>query len=255
MKTTTLLIPALLLFGGAAWLPVAQAHSFRLMQDVQDDTAALESEYATAVEQWQDAIENATKEERKVLRKTKPAVAFWPRFEKLAKAGHGRALLWMVEHLRDAGIKSSERADVLSPIYKSLANDHCNAEWFGDVFSRLSRDTRILGDEAALELYETILAKTESDEHRAGALYNAGQLLEKSDNDVAKKTGAAYLARVEAEFPLTVWGMKMRATQATEAVQIGKPAPDFTGETIDDFEFNLSDYKGKVVLLDFYGFW
>jgi peroxiredoxin len=32
-------------------------------------------------------------------------------------------------------------------------------------------------------------------------------------------------------------------------------APDFTGKTVDGFEFDLSDYKGKVVLLDFYGFW
>jgi peroxiredoxin len=36
---------------------------------------------------------------------------------------------------------------------------------------------------------------------------------------------------------------------------VGKPAPDFYAETIDGHAFKLSDYKGKVVLLDFYGFW
>ena len=32
-------------------------------------------------------------------------------------------------------------------------------------------------------------------------------------------------------------------------------APDFTGETIDNFKFDLSDYKGKVVMIDFWGHW
>jgi len=41
----------------------------------------------------------------------------------------------------------------------------------------------------------------------------------------------------------------------TEALIVGKPAPDFAGKTIDGYEFRLSDYRGKVVLLDFYGFW
>ena len=36
---------------------------------------------------------------------------------------------------------------------------------------------------------------------------------------------------------------------------VGKIAPDFEGKTIDGHEFKLSDYRGKVVLVDFYGFW
>ena len=36
---------------------------------------------------------------------------------------------------------------------------------------------------------------------------------------------------------------------------IGKPAPDIEGEDIDAKKFKLSDYRGKVVLLDFWGHW
>ncbi len=36
---------------------------------------------------------------------------------------------------------------------------------------------------------------------------------------------------------------------------IGKSAPDITGEDIDGKTFKLSDYRGKVVLLDFWGNW
>jgi hypothetical protein len=36
---------------------------------------------------------------------------------------------------------------------------------------------------------------------------------------------------------------------------IGKPAPDIEGEDIDGTKFKLSDYRGKVVVLDFWGHW
>ncbi|MBO0697251.1 MAG: redoxin domain-containing protein [Zavarzinella sp.] len=38
-------------------------------------------------------------------------------------------------------------------------------------------------------------------------------------------------------------------------LQPGKPAPEITGEDIDGKAFKLSDYRGKVVLLDFWGDW
>jgi hypothetical protein len=38
-------------------------------------------------------------------------------------------------------------------------------------------------------------------------------------------------------------------------LSIGKKAPDIVGEDADGAAFKLSDYRGKVVLLDFYGDW
>lgn len=36
---------------------------------------------------------------------------------------------------------------------------------------------------------------------------------------------------------------------------VGKEAPDIVGEDIDGVDFKLSDYRGKVVMLDFWGDW
>lgn len=36
---------------------------------------------------------------------------------------------------------------------------------------------------------------------------------------------------------------------------IGKPAPEIEGEDLDGTKFKLSDYRGKVVVLDFWGDW
>ena len=38
-------------------------------------------------------------------------------------------------------------------------------------------------------------------------------------------------------------------------LQIGMPAPDIVGADVDGVAFKLSDYRGKVVVLDFWGFW
>ena len=38
-------------------------------------------------------------------------------------------------------------------------------------------------------------------------------------------------------------------------IEIGSTAPDFTGHTTDGEEISLSDYRGQVVLLDFWGAW
>ena len=40
-----------------------------------------------------------------------------------------------------------------------------------------------------------------------------------------------------------------------EGLQIGQVAPDFTAPDADEVLFKLSDYRGKVVVLDFWGFW
>jgi hypothetical protein len=38
-------------------------------------------------------------------------------------------------------------------------------------------------------------------------------------------------------------------------LQPGKPAPEIVGEDIDGKPMKLSDFRGKVVLLDFWGMW
>ena len=43
--------------------------------------------------------------------------------------------------------------------------------------------------------------------------------------------------------------------KALRTLRVGKTAPEITAEDLDGKEFKLSDYRGKVVLLDFWGHW
>jgi len=40
-----------------------------------------------------------------------------------------------------------------------------------------------------------------------------------------------------------------------DPVKVGKAVPEIEGEDIDGKKFTLSDYRGKVVVLDFWGHW
>ena len=42
---------------------------------------------------------------------------------------------------------------------------------------------------------------------------------------------------------------------AYENLRIGKVAPEIEGHDVDGTPFKLSDYRGKVVVLDFWGDW
>jgi hypothetical protein len=43
--------------------------------------------------------------------------------------------------------------------------------------------------------------------------------------------------------------------KAIRTLRVGKAAPEIKGPDLDGKEFKLSDYRGKVVLLDFWGHW
>ncbi len=48
---------------------------------------------------------------------------------------------------------------------------------------------------------------------------------------------------------------QMKMLEIRSRVAIGKVAPDIEGPDIDGEKFKLSDYRGKVVMLDFWGDW
>ena len=46
-----------------------------------------------------------------------------------------------------------------------------------------------------------------------------------------------------------------KTIKALRSLRIGKVAPEIVGTDLDEKEFKLTDYRGKVVLLDFWGNW
>jgi hypothetical protein len=92
------------------------------------------------------------------------------------------------------------------------------------------------------------------------------QKLSMADAGTFEKPALELFKRVQKEYgtvklnPGTEWESTLgeRASASVfeiENLAVGKVTPDIAGEDIDGVAFRLSDYRGKVVMLDFWGFW
>jgi hypothetical protein len=79
----------------------------------------------------------------------------------------------------------------------------------------------------------------------------AEQLMER----VIKDAAYAKITIPFGEQSITLGKLAGRELFEMRSLQPGKIAPDIVGEDIDGKPMKLSDFRGKVVLLDFWGFW
>ncbi len=262
MKPITLFTAALLVGGPIALLASADAasgsasvtHSPVSTFMVQDgEYESLSAEYVKAEAEYSEKLKTATKDERKALRKSAPITTYWERFEALAQKGDGQSMLWLVDHIRDnRDIRSKSRGEALTPLFKGLFENHVNAEWFDGAIGALASNVKNVGSETAHGFFEAGLKAAKDDDRKASLLWFAASSLSEDMPAESK----AYMARISEEFGNTVYGTAARAADAkAEDSEVGKVAPTFVGKTIDGFQFSLEDYRGKVVVLDFYGFW
>jgi hypothetical protein len=114
---------------------------------------------------------------------------------------------------------------------------------------RLAREFK--DDPERAKRYEEIIGK------------EAVQALVKADPDKLSKEAEAFYTRMVNDFAdmadsrgkKLVEMAKENLDKLRHPILVGKPAPEIESEDIDGVKFKLSDYRGKVVLLDFWGHW
>ncbi|MFT7617557.1 MAG: hypothetical protein ACI97A_001196 [Planctomycetota bacterium] len=86
--------------------------------------------------------------------------------------------------------------------------------------------------------------------------------LKSQGNETLMKEALTHFKRVQQEFADVPYRRNSTLGASSEGavfeisnLQIGKKSPDITAEDIDGVKFSLSDYLGKVVVLDFWGDW
>ena len=202
-----------------------------------DNYKTLNAEYQAAVARHQKALESAPLKERRSLRKQHPIGDFWPRFEELGE-NDGQATLWLVENAKKSGIKNADLADFKRKGYDRVFKMENSAACLSTAIANLAGDARTVGEEFVEGHLQRVLAGTASRSAKGLATFKLGGVLRASEDVERAAAGEKMLAEYEAKF-----------------ISEGAIAIDFDATTIDGHEFRLSDYRGKAVLVDFYGFW
>jgi hypothetical protein len=225
---------------------------------------AISQEYRKTLQDYQKAVGEAkSNEERmKVLREKYPQPAkYTQKMLQLAEKNPKDPVavdagVWALQHAR--GGPDADKA------YTVLSN-HADSKNLGTAVQYAAFFTR---SPAAEKFLRSIMEKNPDRTLKGNACFSLAEIYrEKSEQADPKKTqqlekqAEALYERVVKEFAEikgqrgSLGAAAKSALNEIRLLGIGKVAPDIKGEDTDGKAFKLSDYRGKVVLLDFWGNW
>jgi hypothetical protein len=224
----------------------------------QEAVATPEKKLAALIERFNrqedealDAYSRAANDEEKgKALARRPGKGFIPEFRAIAEEARGtetavRAWLWVLRLLQ-GDPKEARRIVAL------LLEEHIQSEQLGELTDHV-RDPDSL---------RALVAESPHERVRAGALLALGQVLLERRSAEEKAEGRDCLEAVMAEYGELAYGQGSTYAKAAERwlyeldhLQIGMTAPDFEAVDENGAKWRLSDYRGKVVVVDFWGFW
>jgi AhpC/TSA family len=238
--------------------------------EFESEFKALDKEFRDARRAYQLALK-AKFEERKKLgqqltvedRAGDPTAQYVPRFRDFATRAKGTE--WGGRALLNAIDMSTAKFEPawLDELIEVYVNDATIGERAAGVIGNLSWR---VGSEVSEGALRRLIASTTRDSVSAAASFSLGSALmqsvhvpgqEPAANTPERTAEAAKLFRLVAErYADTTYAERAKgALFELENLSLGKVAPDF--ETVDENgkPWKLSDYRGKVTIIDFWGFW
>jgi len=194
---------------------------------------------------------------RRYQHENDPTPGFIPRFQdgaaKYAPTPHAIPyLLWLLK------ADSKPENDVARDALANLVVDHIESAEMESAMLALEQAWRATGKGDADEAIAEVLANNDHVQAKAAALFVRAQIALQDDKADAVTVHDAVAALKKALEMAPDASFAQRADDTVfqrEHLQVGKQVPDIEGRDLDGVEFKLSDYKGKVVLLDFWGNW
>jgi len=191
---------------------------------------------------------------------TSPLIEFVPSFAAGARdhAGTADAVPFLVWLASNAVHLPEPSGEVGKGALRELLSNHAAAPELAEVTMLLGRLGSYFGAEQARELLARVEEATPSATVRGWAVYARltptldGAAVDSEEFLAAKAELLAALEGVEDSWLKTEAGNKI---EVRERFSIGMVAPDIQGVDLDGTAFRLSDYKGKVLFVDFWGDW
>ena len=211
----------------------------------------------TETDEWKAALEAKDRTKMEALRaNVKPVdrVAFMKRAMELAGnyQGDGR-----VPFYNWVAMTSSDK-DLATQAVEALRKDHVKSPALVELLERGMMVGRIVGAEKGAEFLQAVIAENPDNQAKAWAMYwTAYPKVRAKDATPEQREQAQQMLAEAAKLAAgTILADRIAAPEFEKNnLKIGASVPDIEGEDIDGVKFKLSDYRGKVVVLDFWGFW
>ena len=74
-------------------------------------------------------------------------------------------------------------------------------------------------------------------------------------DNVSGNPGASRQPEADRQPAPREYKLEFTSATGTRGLEVGDTIPEVSGKDLDNIKFKLSDYQGKVVMLDFWGDW
>jgi hypothetical protein len=256
------ILTALLLLAAPS-LVVAQNADTPPAPTQQDPQAAydeLVKAFNKAISDWQTETEAAVLKakadgERAPKQTPPPTKQFISTAAELAArhAGKDDAVRFLAFIVKNA----TQERNAVKKAVETLASAHATSPMIGDVLPFLPNATRFGATQHVMALLDGVAANHADVECKATALLTRGTLrLQGASTDAERKAAEKDLRDVAGlSKDEDLLAQAKDALFEIEHLQVGCTAPDIVGVDVEGVPMKLSDHRGKVVLLDFWGFW
>lgn len=192
-----------------------------------------------------------------------PAIegSFYPKLQAIADKGHAAANVWCLSHHSFSELKGdSAKTDKLKR-YGSVLDAKPGDAILYTLLRPMKGDTRgpvpLLNKSAAFAILDQIKVQANGSalaaralEEKAGIVRLGGATPEQTAEAVV------FYKEIMAKYPDSISARRCKGPLfAAENLQIGMKAPDIVGQDHDGHDIKLSDFRGKVTVIDFWGFW
>lgn len=245
--------------------PADTADKTAAEEPADDDDEPSVAEQVSAVEKQKEIVkkyrETEDADERRKLREEYEALQPDPaKYAKIVDKHYANpAVFPALQFLLNHPIHSAKALDYITKY-------HVDNPEVGNVCLQLG----MRGDPRAEKLIRAVVERSKSDDSRGLALLALGKLLSARADEQGVSDAKRTKLRDEAKQALTTVSEKYADVDASgrnagewaksilfevEHLAIGLTVPDLAGQDLEGAEFKLSDYRGKVVFLDFWAHW
>ncbi len=222
----------------------------------------LVSEFAKANNAWMQAMKAARSAGTPTAElPAPPTPEFATRFRTLSEENpgteeSGRALLWLFVNERSRDTEEQRKITAAhEALLDKLLSAHGDASFLEPLAQQCARMVSFR-KEPNLRVLRALAEKNQSDAVRPWVLYGLGSVDANGATEATKASGRAQLKELCLKYPASEAAKAAMGTLfEAEHLGLGATPPDFETVDADGVAFKLSDYRGKVVVLDYWGFW